>query len=199
MLTRDGVLGLKNEPIGSMKSWKTLNRSEICHPNSFLKVELHCVELPGGRRIQDWPWVITPDFAVMVVRDQEGNYLCFRQTKYAVEGATLAPVGGFLEPGEDPLSGAQRELMEETGYSAAHWMSLGNYPVDANRGCGVAHLFVAWDACKKGERGEGDLEEQELVLLAHQEMADALMTGQFKALPWAAVVAMGLRYLETRL
>jgi ADP-ribose pyrophosphatase len=181
-----------------MKLWKTLSRREICHPNSFLKVELRCVQLPGGKRIEDWPYVVTPDYAVMVVRDGEGKFLCFRQTKYAVEGTTLAPVGGFLEPGEDPQTGARRELLEETGYTAAHWKSLGNYPVDANRGCGVAHLFVAWGACKTAERGEGDLEEQELVFLTHDEMAQALMEGQFKALPWAAVVAMGLRYLETQ-
>ncbi len=180
-----------------MKPWKTLGRQEICHPNPFLKVELHSVELPGGRRIEDWPWVITPEFAVMLVRDTEGWFLCFRQTKYAVEGTTLAPVGGFLEPGEDPLAGAQRELMEETGYTAGKWKSLGKYPVDANRGCGVAHLFVAWDAEKSGESGEGDLEEQELVLLTHEQMSDALVDGQFKALPWIAVVALGLRYLET--
>lgn len=180
-----------------MKPWKTLARREICHPNPFLKVELHSIELPGGKRIEDWSWVVTPEFAVMVVRDVEGRFLCFRQTKYAVEGATLAPVGGFLEPGEDPQMGAQRELMEETGYTAAHWKSLGKYPVDANRGCGAAHLFVAWDAAKAGERGEGDLEEQELVFLTHEEMSKALMDGQFKALPWAAVVALGLRYLET--
>jgi len=180
-----------------MKPWKTLGRQAICHPNPFLKVELHCVELPGGRRIEDWPWVITPEFAVMVVRDVEGRYLCFRQTKYAVEGMTLAPVGGFLEPGEDPQVAARRELMEETGYTAAHWKSLGKYPVDANRGCGVAHLFAAWGACKTGERGEGDLEEQELVLLTHEEMAGALMEGQFKVLTWTAAVGMGLRYLET--
>jgi ADP-ribose pyrophosphatase len=37
---------------------------------------------------------------------------------------------GKLEPGEDPLLCAQRELLEETGYSATHWEFLGRiHPV----------------------------------------------------------------------
>ena len=32
--------------------------------------------------------------------------------------------GGKLEQGEDPLLGAQRELREETGYTAKHWQFL---------------------------------------------------------------------------
>ena len=63
----------------------------------------------------------------MVAVTVDGRWLCFRQTKYAVEGVSLAPVGGYLEPGEDPLLGAQRELFEETGYEAPDWLDLGQF------------------------------------------------------------------------
>ncbi len=52
------------------------------------------------------------------------------------------------------------------------------------------------DGQKKRQDGltvGGDLEEQQLLLLSHEELAGALDHGEFKVLPWAAIVALGLR------
>ncbi len=110
-----------------MKSFRTLSRKTILDRGRFLLVEEHEIELPDGRRIPDWTWIVTPDFVNVIPITDEGDVLCFRQTKYAVEGVSLAPVGGFIDPGEDPLTAAKRELLEETGYEAEDWTSLG-YP-----------------------------------------------------------------------
>lgn len=178
-----------------MQTWKTHSKRVLCQPNRFLKVELHEVELPDGRRIADWPWLITPDYANVLARTRDGRFLCFRQTKYAVAGVSLAPVGGFIEPGEEPLTAAQRELQEETGYGAREWHALGHTVVDANRGAGVAHFFLALDAEPAGPRHTDDLEQQELLLLTREEIEQALDRGEFKVLAWAALVALGLRFL----
>jgi ADP-ribose pyrophosphatase len=127
-----------------------------------------------------------------VVVAEDGRFVCFRQTKYAVEGVSLAPVGGYLEPGEDPLAAAKRELREETGYAAAEWADLGSYAVDGNRGAGRGYLFLATGARRVGEIDADDLEEQELLLLTRAEVAEALARGEFKVLAWAAVVALAL-------
>ncbi len=178
-----------------MKPWKTLKRREICRPNRFLSVELHEVELPDGARIDDWPWVITPDFVNVIVRTTEGGFLCFRQTKYAVGGVCMAPIGGFIEKGEEPLAAAQRELLEETGYAAEDWRPLGSFVVDANRGAGTGHMFLALDARPQSQPTPDDLEEQELLTLTKEELEAALDRGEFKTLPWVTVVALALREL----
>lgn len=179
-----------------MQPWKTLSRRVLCQPNQFLTVEIHQLELPDGRRIDDWPWLITPDYANVLARTVDGRFLCFRQTKYAVQGTSLAPVGGFIEPGEEPLAAAQRELLEETGYVAPTWRALGSYPVDANRGAGTAHLFLALDAQLKQPPVPGDLEEQHLMSLTHEELEEGLETGAFKVLAWTTVVALGLASIQ---
>jgi ADP-ribose pyrophosphatase len=126
----------------------------------------------------------------------EGRFIFFQQTKYAIQGTSLAPVGGYLEPGEDPLAAAKRELLEETGFAAARWIDLGHYRVDGNRGSGTAYFFLASGATRVGERSADDLEEQELLLLSRSEVEAKLAQGEFKVLAWAAIVAVALFYLD---
>ena len=177
-----------------MQNWQTQARQTVLQAGNgrFLKVEYHTVELPDGQVIEEWPWLITPDFVNVVAETAAGEYICFRQTKYAVEGVSLAVTGGYLEPGEDPLTAAQRELLEETGYVAAEWIDLGKYAVDGNRGAGTAHLFLARGAEWRQPIDADDLEEQELLLLTRAEMRAALQRGEFKVLPWATAVALAL-------
>lgn len=181
---------------GTMQGWKTLSRRLILDRGKFLKVEEHSVELPDGRVIADWPWVITPDFCNVVAETEDGRVICFRQVKYAIQGTTLAPVGGYIEPGEDPLATAQRELLEETGYQAAEWISLGSYAVDGNRGAGTGYLFLARGASRVAEVQPDDLEEQELLFLSRDELRAALLDGRFRLLPWVALVGLALYRLE---
>jgi ADP-ribose pyrophosphatase len=181
-----------------MQSWKTLARRVILNHSKYLAVENHVIELPDGRVISEWPWVVTPDYVNVVAVTKDHEFVCFRQTKYGVEGVSLAPVGGYLEAGEDPLAAAQREMMEETGYEAPEWVNLGQYPVDGNRGVGVAHFFLACDARPVAEADADDLEEQELLLLSRAEIEVALAEGEFKLLPWAAIVALTLFHLDRK-
>jgi ADP-ribose pyrophosphatase len=178
-----------------MDPWKTLSRETVLDRGKFLRVEDHTVQLPDGRVIEQWPWVISPDFINVVAVTDAGEFLCFRQVKYAVEGEALATVGGYLEPGEEPLAAAKRELLEETGYEATEWIALGQYRVDANRGAGTAHFFLALHARRVTDRNADDLEEQHLLHLTRAELEATLDAGQVKALPWVASFALALRRL----
>lgn len=64
----------------------------------------------------DWAniFAITPDNEVVFVHQ-------FRQ---GVMQFTLELPGGVMEPGEDPIKAAARELREETGYTATEWIRL---------------------------------------------------------------------------
>ena len=179
-----------------MRTWKTLSQRTILSHSKYLVVEDHTVELPDGRVIPDWPWLILPDYINILPMTEDGRFLCFRQEKYGVEGTSLAPVGGYLDPGEEPLTAARRELLEEMGCEAAEWISLGSYRVDGNRGAGTAHLFLARGARRVAEVRTDDLEEQELLHLSRDELEAALVAGEFKVVAWATVVALAL--LRTR-
>lgn len=180
-----------------LRVWETISKKTILNHSKFLAVESHTVKLPDGQIIPDWAWLIIPSAAIVLAMTKDKKFLCFRQTKYAVEGTTLAPVGGMLEPNEEPLDAAKRELLEETGYEASEWVNLGSHILDPNRGIATMYLFLALNAKQVTEPNSDDLEDQELLFLTRSELEDALNAGEFKILAWSAVVAMSLNYLRT--
>ena len=181
-----------------MKKWKTLSKEIILGSNKFLTVEKHSVQLPDGQIIPDWQWVITPDFSNIVVVTTENKFIVLKQYRYSIDGETLSVVGGYIEPGEDPLQSAKRELMEETGYEAKEWLSLGSFIVDSNRGCGNANLFLATGAVKISEPDNGDLEEQEVLLLSRDQVEKAIENGEFKSLSWITNLLFAFRVLDSK-
>ncbi len=179
-----------------LRVWETVSRKTILNHGKFLTVESHTVKLPDGQIIPDWAWLIIPSAAIVLAVTHDDKFLCFRQTKYAVEGTSLAPVGGMLEPDETPIDAAKRELLEEMGYEASEWVNLGSHILDPNRGIATMHLFLALNAKQAAEPNSDDLEDQELLLLSRNEIENALKAGEFKILAWSAVVAMSLNYLN---
>jgi 8-oxo-dGTP pyrophosphatase MutT (NUDIX family) len=178
--------------------WRTRNREVVLDRSPWLVVEDHTVELPTGQVIDGWSWIRTPDYVTVAAISRDGDFICFRQNKYAVDGLTLAVVGGYLEPDEPPLDAAKRELREETGYEAEDWTDLGTYAVDANRGNGRAHVFLAEGAVRVGEPDGDDLEDQELLVLSRDDVVAALLRGEFKVISWAATIAIALTRLGDR-
>lgn len=179
----------------SMDAIRTLDRRQLITRGNWITVEEHRVQFPDGRVIEDWTWVVVPSYVTVVALTTDRHVVCFRQLKYALEGRVLALIAGYLEPGEDPLAGAKRELAEEAGMAADEWTSLGRYVVDSNRGVGVAHLFLATNATTVSHAASDDLEEQELVLLPVNEFKDEVLAGAFGSLSWGAAGALALLHL----
>lgn len=180
-----------------IRPWKCLDRRTVLEETPWLEVESHTLQLPDGRRVENWHWIKTPDFVNVVAVTAEGKFVCFRQQKYAVPGETLAIVGGYLDEGEDAQTAARRELQEETGFVSEQWTFLGAYAVDGNRGCGHGHLYLAEDCRYAGGEVKDDLEDQEKLLLTRGDLQEALFAGRFGVMPWTTAVALALLELKS--
>lgn len=177
--------------------------SSTSSPSATTAKDIVSPSTPAATTIDDWLWCVTPPFVNVAVITREGKWLVFHQTKYAVtqtfHESTLAPVGGMVEEGEDPLTAAKRETLEETGYESREWVSLGAGVPDANRGCGVGYMFLALDATpSKRHADSDDLEEQRLMLLEEEEIEDALAASQFKTHSWSSTMAQALLTVRRR-
>ena len=89
--------------------------------------------------------------------------LAVRSYRRSLDGEDVSLPAGYLDAGEDPLAGARRELLEETGHEAPTWSSLGSYVMDGNYGSGRAHIFLAEGAGEVRAPDAGDLEELTLL------------------------------------
>ena len=89
----------------------------------FLKMKRDTVLLPDGqhavREYLEHPGAV----AILAVLD-DGRILLERQYRYPIAQAVIEIPAGKLNTGEDPLLCAQRELQEETGYTAKHWSKI---------------------------------------------------------------------------
>lgn len=109
-----------------------------------------------GSRVAQFKMVDHPGAsAVLVVKD--GLVLLVEQYRPAAGRKMLELPAGTIDRKESPLHCAQRELQEETGYSAENWESLGHlYPTPGYTN-EVLHLFWASGLSK----GEQQLDEEE--------------------------------------
>lgn len=107
---------------------ETLLSSETLLTGSFLQVKSDTVQLPDGlSAIREY--VVHPG-AVMVIpllEDAHGNIriVLERQFRYPVGHVMVEFPAGKLDPHESIQDCAQRELREETGYSASQWARAG--------------------------------------------------------------------------
>ena len=176
-----------------IRPWKTLARRILLRRPPWLEIGEEDVELPDGRVIENFNWIATRDFAIVVPLTDDGHTILVRSYKHGVRAVALSFPAGYLEPGEDPLAAARRELREETGYEAPEWIPLGSFVVDGNYGSGAMHAFLATGARKVTEPDSGDLEEMALERVTWDEAVAALRQGEVKQL--ASAAALGLACL----
>ena len=89
----------------------------------------------------------------------DGRILLERQFRYPVDAAMIEIPAGKLELGEDPLLCAQRELLEETGYSAKSWEFLGRIHPVISYATETIDIYLAKDLTL----GERSLDEGEFL------------------------------------
>lgn len=116
--------------------------SELLIKGNFLEVRRDTVELPTGRTATR-EYVVHPGAVAIVAMLDDGRIVLERQFRYPVGHVVTEIPAGKLEPGEDPLRCAQRELLEETGYSAREWASAGILHNAAAYSTEGIHLFFA--------------------------------------------------------
>ncbi len=172
--------------------WKTLSSREVYSAAPWIRVIDDRIELPDGRIVESFHRVLLPDYSILFPVLEDGRVLAMRSYRHGAGDIVLGFPGGGIDAGETPLQAAQRELLEETGHTAAEILPLGAYITGANVRGSKSHFFLATGCRQIAEPNSGDLEEQELLRLTRAEIAAVLHGNRFHVLAHAAIAARAL-------
>ena len=136
----------------------------------------------GGGKTGVFSILVAPDWVTIVpvlrVPGRDDAFLMVRQYRHGAELITTEFPAGLVEPGEDPLHAAARELEEETGYRAGRMTPLGRVspnPSFMNNWCST---FLAEDLTHVGGLSLDETEELEVLETPVHALREGIGTGE---------------------
>ena len=116
--------------------------SEVVAEGGILTVKRDQVRLPNGHASYR-EYVMHPGAVVIVPLLPNGNVVLEKQFRYPLHQVFIELPAGKIDMGEDILITGQRELLEETGYSASEWVKLGHQHPCIGYSNEVIHMYLA--------------------------------------------------------
>ena len=170
---------------------KTLSSQKI-FTGKVISLQVDEVELPDGktskREIIKHPGAV----AVIAITDDR-KIVMVEQYRKAMERSLVEIPAGKLEPGEEPLKTAKRELEEETGYVCErmeHVISFYTSPGFADE---LVHVYVAHQLSKKEDAAS--LDEDEFVEVIELTLEEAQQYIEEEKI-YDAKTAYAVQYLQ---
>ena len=88
-----------------------------------LWIEKRTIRLPHGKEKEKV--IVHPNNAVAIFPVDKDRCKLLKQYRFAIDQYIYEAPAGTMEPGEDPIETARRELIEETGFTAQSIVSKG--------------------------------------------------------------------------
>lgn len=158
--------------------WKVLSSEYIFRDGPWLNIRHEVVELPNGVVIPTWYIMDFPDWINVIAITKDGNYVMESQYRHGIGETHLELCAGVIDEGEEPLAAAQRELLEETGYSGGvweEWMRLSPNPTNHSN---WSITFVAKGVEKNSDAHQEKTEDIATHILSEAELLEALERGE---------------------
>ena len=154
--------------------------SELVLEGGMLRVKRDQVRLPSGNQSQR-EFIMHPGAVLVIPLLDNGNLLLERQFRYPLNRVFIELPAGKIDPDEVILVTGQRELLEETGYTAQEWVYLGLQHPCIGYSDEVIYMFIA-RGLLAGEAMQDEDEQLELFeasleacleMVAMQQITDA--------------------------
>jgi ADP-ribose pyrophosphatase len=119
-----------------------VNKAEEKYRGRLFSFVVEDITLPNGNRTEA-AIVRHPGSTGIVPLAEDGSVLMTYQYRHAVGEYLLEVPAGTMEKGESPLACAQRELEEETGYTAVDWVKIATVHILLSYSDELIHVFLA--------------------------------------------------------
>jgi len=181
----------------SEHGWHVLSTSRVLD-SPYLQIRSERVVLPNGLTLPDYYIIENRGWVGIVPFTADGRFLINNQYKHGIGERVLEfPAGGIDAGEDDPLAAANRELMEESGYSVEqHNMELLAHMI-ANPTGAVTRIwwYLARDVRKTGGQKLDPAEEIENALVTPAELLELIHGGKFAVQGQVAAAYMAMEKL----
>lgn len=118
------------------------------------------------------------DAVVIIPITEEGKFIMVVQSRPNTLGGVLVEFpAGMVDEGEDALTSAKRELLEETGYLSDNFRELEWHYQDQGCSRAIVRTFIAKDCKRISDIHLDDFEKLEPVVMSYEDV-ESLMDGK---------------------
>jgi 8-oxo-dGTP pyrophosphatase MutT (NUDIX family) len=177
------------------KSWKLIH-SETLFKMKLFDVRLDEVLNPNTDKPVKVVVLSGNDSVNVLAITKSGNAVLVDNYRFGTGAYLLELPGGMVDDGEDHQQSAQRELLEETGYTAREWRYAGciaSNPVFMNS---YVHHYLALDAEKVAEANLDDAEDIRVREVPLEEVRKLLYDGEFQHPHTVSGILRGMEMLR---
>lgn len=143
--------------------------SETVFKGVLLHVKSDRVCLPNGQE-STREYIVHPGAAMIIALTDDHRIVLERQYRYPLRAHFIEVPAGKIDPGEDPLATAQRELREECGYAACEWHHLTTMHPAIGYADERIELYLARGLSEVGHQRD----EDEMIEVLHVTLEQAL-------------------------
>ena len=157
-----------------------LHEATVAFPGNFIRVFKNRIRLPNGFETQHE--IVMPHAAVSIVAVLEEipgrpEIILVEQFRSTVEGFIHEIPAGVMDPREEPLACARRELLEETGYGADRWTPMATIYPTPGFALERMHFFLAEGLHVAGSQNLDPGECIQVKRIALEPLIGSLLTG----------------------
>lgn len=172
-----------------MADWQTTS-SEIVYESPWIKVYRDEVLNQNGDPLTYSYMTLQNPTVFVVAADAEGKILIQSVFRYPLRKRFWEIPAGFINPNEEPLAAAKRELMEEAGLASSDWVSLGRIYQITGTGNVPLEAFLAKNVTKAIDATDKDEDIGSRVFKSLSELEDMIKKGDLIDSPVIAALYM---------
>lgn len=177
-----------------MSYWK-IRSSEYLVRAPWAVLRKDVCEMPNGHIVPEYYVLEYPNWVNMVAVTENDELILVKQYRHGVKEFVLEIPGGVIDPGEDAITAARREMLEETGYAfdtATELASLYPNPATSDN---KTTTFLLTGGRKVQEQDLDDQEEIDVVLVSPEEVKQLLLENKIGQALHTASLFYGLHRL----
>lgn len=157
--------------------WK-LKSTKPLHDYRIFKSRSDTRESPRTGKDHEFFVLESPDWVNIVAVTGDNNIVFIEQFRHGISRSTLEIPGGMIDEGEEPAVCAERELLEETGYTADEFVEIGKVHPNPAFFNNVCYTFLARGAKKIKEPEFEGSEDIETLLYPASDAEKLIKTGE---------------------